>query len=221
MRSARRLFLVAFVGLVVGCGGSAGPSDSGASGAPGSSAARPAGSPAAGTVVLQDAAADLKDETGAAAKPRPEIDVKTVTASIAGGSLVVDLVVAGNIPAKSSSKKVELSYATTIETDGSGRSDYWLLLTNQKDGTWRAELDDWTVSKTYAGKAYPGSYKLTKNVLRMTVKLKALHAPSRIRLAVLTQATDQTSGDVVIGQDVAPEGEPYQPTDQWLTLKTV
>ncbi len=215
-RARRWLILIGIAGLLAACGGSTGPSGSGAADP---SAARPAAS-AGGPATLQDAQGDLKDDTGAAAKPRPDIDVKQVSASTAGGNLVVDLVLAGNIPAKSPATKTQTSYAITIEPNGTGRSDYWLQLTNQKNGSWQAELDDWTVNKAFAGKTFPGSFKLTKNVLRMTVKLKALHSPSTIRLAVLTQLTDQLSGAVVVAEDVAPEGEPYQPTDQWLTLKT-
>jgi hypothetical protein len=85
--------------------------------------------------------------------------------------------VPGNLP---SFGKHEITYAANIETDGSGLTDYTIVVANRESGAWYATLTDYSMDRAYAVPAFPGSLAITRAAVVVTISLAALGMPTSV-----------------------------------------
>jgi hypothetical protein len=171
----------------------------------------------ADAVSIKDPKNDLVNEDGKKVKRVPHVDITRLYAWANGAELRVTLRMAGDVPDEMSSVRQELNYLVMVEADESGSEDYWLMLTNQEDGSWAPELTDLATGQGRHGDDFPGYHVIADNELSFSVSLTALGSPSSLRLSAITQKADHETGRVE-AEDQAPKGEQYIPADAWLKL---
>ena len=177
----------------------------------------PAGLVAAETSIT-DKKGDLHDENGKKVSKNPHVDVVKVTGSADGQDLVLDMTLAGKVPAQVSTIDQELNYLFSVETDHAGEFQYWILLTNVESGSWSPSLNDYTSgAMSYADERFPGSMAATGNHVMARVRLDALGNPRTVRVSVTTQRARNSDGKV-LAQDEVPAGAQGSPSHDWLTL---
>ena len=214
-RRALRIALALLAGGLVACG------SAGASALPlaASPAAAPSGLTAAETV-LDDPRGDPVHPEGHTAPPSPIVDVLSVAAAADGQHLTLRFRVAGTVPGNLPSfGKHEITYATNIEKDGSGLTDYTIVVANRESGAWYATLIDYSIGRAYAAPRFPGSLAIVRDAVIVTISLAALGMPTQLRFGVVSQRADHTRGTVLAEDQVPPRASTDKPGDTWLTLK--
>jgi len=177
--------------------------------------------PSIGTIA--DAANDLVDTDGSSTPGQAYADIVGFSARLRASDVLIEIRLLGTPPPLDPAAE-QLAFTVNVDTDGDGRPDDTLLVSNRLPGgaAYAASLSDRATGEQLTGAAFPGTLEVAALRVQVTVPLASLGGSRRIALAAQAERRFLPGGpgdsEVETSIDMAPDQQWPRPNARWLAV---